>query len=50
MFLQSKGAVLCAGFPVQDISGVHLARGSDCREEGNHQMFVSEQKMAGKDA
>lgn len=39
---------LCAGFLVQDVSGVHLARGSDCREEGNHQMLVSEQKMAGQ--
>lgn len=43
--------LLCAGFPVQDVSaGVHLVRGSDCREEGNHQMLVSEQKMAGRGA
>lgn len=47
---RAKGQLLCAGFPVQDISGVHLVRGSDCREEGNHQVLVSEQKMAGKDA
>lgn len=28
--------------------GVHLVRGSDCREEGSHQMLVSEQKVAGR--
>lgn len=43
--------LLCVGFPIQDVSAsVHLVRGSDCREEGSHQMLVSEQKMAGRDA
>lgn len=48
---RARRQLLCAGFPIQDVSaGVHLVRGSDCREEGNHQMLVSEQKMAGRDA
>lgn len=28
--------------------GIHLVRGSDCREEGSCQMLVSEQKVAGR--
>lgn len=47
MFLQSDAG--SSGFPIQDVSGVHLACGSDSREEGNHQMLVSEQKMVGMD-
>lgn len=47
---RARRQLLCAGFPVRDVSGVHLGCGSDCREEGNHQMLVSEQKMAGRDA
>lgn len=35
---------MCAGFSVQDVSVVHLAYGSDCREEGNHQMLVSNRR------